>query len=70
MRDMIIKVGQQQSESLSANQLCISNYPKSLGHFVSPKEPGKTQRSQLEEISNRFEFTLQQENLTVKEYRI
>ena len=68
MRDIHIKSYQQLSESLSARRISVSNYHKSLGHLISPKEPSRTQRIQLEEISDRFEGILKQDNLTVKEY--
>ena len=53
-----------------AKLISISNHHMSLGHLISPKEPGRTQRSQLEDINDRFKGILQQEYLSVKGYEI
>jgi hypothetical protein len=40
MRDLHIKSDQLQCDSLSAKRISVSNYHKSLGHLISPKDPG------------------------------
>ena len=41
MRDLNIQSDQLQCNSLSAKRISVSNYHKSLGHLISPKEPSR-----------------------------
>ena len=55
-----------QREGLTAKRVSITEFHKSLGHLISPKESRRIQTMQLKEFCDRFDSILQQKNLNVK----
>jgi hypothetical protein len=68
MKDYVTLSTKTGKESSSVRRISITGFHKSLGHLISPKEPGRTQIAQLREISIKFKGILQQDSLSTKEY--
>jgi Reverse transcriptase (RNA-dependent DNA polymerase) len=67
MKDLITKEADSTGNTLTATRINISEYHKSLGHMISPKEPARTQIIQVREICDRFNSILQLHTLNVRE---
>jgi hypothetical protein len=63
------KVQSTHTDFVSSNirRISINELHKSLGHFISPKDPGRTQVLQLREISNKFQGILKNGSLSPRE---
>jgi hypothetical protein len=51
-----------------ASKILLSDYHKSLGHRMSPKDPNKAQINHMKDIQNQFVGDLNHSNLTWKEH--
>ena len=53
-----------------ARRILLSEYHKSLGHRMSPKDPNKSQIIHMKDIQDRFIGILNQSNLRLKEHEV
>ena len=70
MKDHNINEDHLQREGFLTKRVSTSEFHKSLGHLISPKEPRRIQMMQLKEVCDRFDGILQQNNLNVKAYEV
>jgi hypothetical protein len=54
MKDYKIQSTLTDFEHSNIRRIIINEYHQSLGHLISPKDPGRTKILQLREISNKF----------------
>jgi hypothetical protein len=69
MKDYKIQSTHTDFESSNIRRISINELHKSLGHFISPKDPGRTQVLQLREISNKFQGILKNGSLSPRGYK-
>jgi hypothetical protein len=68
MKDYKIQPTLTDFESSNIRKISINEFHKSLGHLISPRDPGRTQILQLRVISNKFQGILKNGSLSPREY--